>query len=64
MWSIINEIRRRGTMNGDQVSKYSRFTLLRKEKSAGGCLARAIEYGHIAIVGTTFVNGKQYNIYA
>lgn len=64
MWDIVNEIKKQGTMNGNQVSKYSRFTLLKNKKSAGGCLARAIQYGYIKIVGTTYVNGKQYNIYA
>lgn len=64
MWDIIYEIRRRGTMNGNEVSKYSIFTLGRQRKSAGGCLARAIQYGHIQIVGTTFVNGQEVNIYA
>lgn len=64
MWAIINEIRRRGSMDGDAVSRFSRFTLHRKKKSAGGCLARALEYGHIQIVGVTMINGVQYNVYA
>lgn len=64
MWDIINEIRRRGTMNGNDVSNYSIHTLGRKKKSAGGSIARAIQYGHIRIVNTTYINGKQVNIYA
>ena len=64
MWDIINEIRRRGKMDGNAVSQYSINTLGREKKSAGGCLARALEYGHIQIVGTTFVNGKEVNVYA
>lgn len=64
MWSVIYEIRRRGTMNSGDVSNYCRFTLGRAKKSAGGCLARALEYGHIKIVGTIFVNGQMQNIYA
>ncbi|MDD5936359.1 MAG: hypothetical protein PUC65_12510 [Clostridiales bacterium] len=64
MWDIINEIRRRGTMNGIDVSDYSIHSLGRKKKSAGGCIARAIQYGHIQIVNTIYINGKQVNIYA
>lgn len=64
MWEIIHEIRRRGTMRGSEISNYSIYTLGRKRKSAGGCIARAIQYGHIQIVGTTYINGKQENIYA
>lgn len=64
MWDIIKEIRRRGTMDGSEVSRYSIVTLGRERKSAGGCLARAIQYGHIEIVGTTYVNGQEVNIYA
>ena len=64
MWDIINEIRRRGTMNGNDVSDYSIHALGRKKKSAGGCIARAIQYGHIRIVNTTYINGKKVNIYS
>ena len=64
MWDIINEIRRRGTMNGNEVSNYSIHTLGRKEKSAGACIARAKQYGHIRIVDIVCINGKQVNIYA
>ena len=64
MWDIINEIRYRGVMNGNEVSAYSINYLGRKRKSAGGCLARAIQYGHIQIVGTTYINGQEVNIYA
>lgn len=64
MWAIINEIRRNGTMNGNQISAYSIGVLGRKKKSAGGCIARAIQYGHIQIVGSTVVNGKAENVYA
>lgn len=64
MWAIINEIRRRGSMDGNEISDFSINTLGRKKKSAGGCIARAIEYGHIRIVNTTYVNGKLVNIYA
>ena len=64
MWSIIKEIKRRGTMNRCEVSEYSINRLHRKRKSAGGCIARAIEYGHISIVGTVYVNGKEENVYA
>ena len=64
MWDIIKEIKRRGTMNSNDVSSYSLETLGKKRKAAGGCLARALEYGHIEIVGTTIVNGEEINIYA
>lgn len=63
MWNIINEIRRRGQMNGYEASRYSIYTLGRAKKSVGGCLARAIQHGHIEIIGTTFVNGREVNIY-
>jgi len=63
MWEIIREIKRRGTMNSNDVSRYSIEILGKKRKAAGGCLARAIEYGHIEIVGTTIVNGEEVNIY-
>ncbi len=32
-------------------------------QSAGAAIARAVEYGHAKIVGTTKVNGKDYNLY-
>lgn len=64
MWDIIAEIKRQGTMDGNAVSHYSLHVLAKKKKSAGGCLARALEYGHIRIVGTTTIYGKQVNIYA
>ena len=64
MWDIINEIRKRGTMNGNDVSNYSIYTLERKRKSAGGCIARAIQYGHIHIVNTVYINGQKVNVYA
>ena len=35
MWNIINEIRRRGTMNGNDVSDYSIHALGRKKKNCG-----------------------------
>lgn len=64
MWDIIQEIRRQKTMSGYQIIQYSRTILGRNERSAGACIARALQYGHIQIIGTTFVAGKQYNIYA
>lgn len=63
MWEIIDEIRRRGTMNGNEVSDYSIHTLGRKKKSAGACLARAKEQGRIEIVDVVCINGKYVNVY-
>ena len=62
MNAVIREIRRRGTMSGADVSDFCR-RMGRPDKSAGGCLARALEYGHIRIVGTTAVGKKTYNLY-
>ena len=64
MYEIINEIKKRGKMNGNEVSDYSINVLGRKRKSAGGCLARAKEYGYIEIIGIVYINGKEVNVYA
>lgn len=64
MWDIINEIRRQQTMSGYQIVQYCHTVLGRNGYFAGACIARALQYGHIHIIGTTFVNAKRYNIYA
>lgn len=62
MWAVICEIRRRGIMSGAAVSAFC-HGLGRPDKSAGGCLARALEYGHIRIAGTVIVGKNTYNLY-
>ena len=64
MYEIINEIKKRGKMNGNEVSDYSINVLGRKRKSAGACLARAKQYGYIKIVDIIYINGKEVNVYA
>lgn len=64
MRKIVDYIKGNGTRSGYEISDYARNVLGYPDKSAGGCLARAYEYSMISIVGVTWVNGKQYNVYA
>lgn len=61
---VVSIIKSLGFMNGYQISNLCNNILGYKEKSAGGIMARACEYGLVSIIGTTWIGGEQYNIYA
>ncbi len=63
MWSIINGIKRKGTMNTYEVSRYSIIILHRKKVCRRLYSQKSTVRSHF-YWGTTYVNGKLENIYA
>jgi hypothetical protein len=64
MRRVVAEIKRNGVMSGYQVSNLTRFVYGFAWKSAGGILSQALRRGLITIVGKTYVNGIEYNLYS